>query len=65
MNQNLKLNTLIELTKKTLKEIGENPSREGLLKTPERHAKALKFLTSGYDQDAKAILKKAIFHEKY
>ena len=39
-----------------LKQIGENPEREGLLKTPERMAKAMLYLTQGYDLDAKEIL---------
>lgn len=41
--------------------IGEDPSREGLKKTPIRSAKALAYLTSGYAQDASAIIKQAIF----
>jgi len=45
--------------------LGENPSREGLLKTPERVAKAMQFLTQGYKIDAKQILKSAIFLEDY
>ncbi len=48
-----------------LKAIGEDPRREGLQKTPERVAKALQFLTHGYDLDPAAILKSAMFHEKY
>ena len=44
--------------------IGEDPEREGLLKTPERIAKAMLFLTHGYQQDAKAILNSAKFHEE-
>lgn len=48
-----------------LSDIGEDPKREGLLKTPERVAKALQFLTQGYDQDPAAILKGALFHEDY
>ena len=48
-----------------LNEIGEDPSREGLLKTPERVAKALKYLTHGYDLDPAAILKSALFKEDY
>ena len=43
--------------------LGENPEREGLLKTPERVAKAMQFLTQGYYQDAHAILNSAKFHE--
>ncbi len=48
-----------------LKEIGENPEREGLLRTPERVAKALQFLTHGYDLDPAEILKSAMFNEDY
>ncbi|HEY9002937.1 MAG TPA: GTP cyclohydrolase I FolE [Mucilaginibacter sp.] len=48
-----------------LKQIGENPEREGLLKTPERVAKAMLFLTQGYELDAKAIMKSAMFKEEY
>ncbi len=46
-------------------EIGEDVSREGLVKTPERASKAMQFLCSGYEMDAKAIMQKAIFHEDY
>lgn len=45
--------------------LGENPQREGLLKTPERAAKAMQFLTHGYSLDAEAILKSALFKEEY
>ncbi|WP_374948907.1 GTP cyclohydrolase I FolE [Mucilaginibacter sp.] len=48
-----------------LKQIGENPQREGLLKTPERIAKAMLYLTHGYDLDAKEILNSAMFKEEY
>ncbi len=48
-----------------LKAIGEDPEREGLLKTPERVAKALQYLTHGYDIDPAAILKSALFKEDY
>jgi GTP cyclohydrolase I len=48
-----------------LKQIGENPEREGLLKTPERIAKAMLYLTHGYDLDAKEILESAMFKEEY
>jgi len=44
--------------------LGEDAGREGLLKTPERVAKAMQFLTQGYDLDAKAILNSAKFHEE-
>ncbi|MFN4811760.1 MAG: GTP cyclohydrolase I FolE [Bacteroidia bacterium] len=48
-----------------LKEIGEQPNREGLLKTPLRAAKAMQFLTHGYDIDPKSILRSAMFKEDY
>ena len=51
--------------KEILKDLGENPEREGLLKTPERVAKALQFLTHGYDLDPKEILSSAKFREDY
>ena len=48
-----------------LSDLGENPQREGLLKTPERVAKALQYLTHGYDINPADILKSALFHEEY
>jgi GTP cyclohydrolase I len=51
--------------KDILSDLGENPNREGLLKTPERVAKALQFLTHGYDIKPEEILKSALFHEEY
>lgn len=48
-----------------LKEVGEDPSREGLLRTPDRVAKAYEFLTKGYKEDITQILNGAIFNEKY
>jgi len=45
--------------------VGEDADREGLVKTPERAAKAMQFLTQGYDQDAEAILRSAMFAEDY
>ncbi len=50
---------------KILKLLGEDPEREGLLKTPERVAKALSFLTRGYGQDPEELLRSAIFKEEY
>lgn len=49
--------------KEALKLIGEDPEREGLVKTPERLAKAMQYLTQGYNMDAKAILDSAKFNE--
>ncbi|NRA52216.1 MAG: GTP cyclohydrolase I FolE, partial [Phaeodactylibacter sp.] len=46
-------------------QLGEDVNREGLLKTPERAAKAMQFLTQGYQQDAEQILKSAMFREDY
>lgn len=51
--------------KGVLHQIGEDPNREGLLKTPERVAKAMLFLTQGYDLNAKEILTSAMFKEEY
>lgn len=51
--------------KKVLKAIGEDPDREGLIKTPERVAKSLQFLTHGYDLNPKDILMSARFKEDY
>ena len=48
-----------------LEELGEDPAREGLEKTPERVAKALQFLTHGYDLDPSTILRSAMFKEEY
>jgi GTP cyclohydrolase I len=54
-----------DLTRDLLIKMGENPDREGLVKTPERFEKAIRFLTSGYDQDPREVLQRAIFHENY
>ena len=51
--------------KQILSDIGENPDREGIIKTPERAAKALQYLTHGYDLDAAEILRSAMFKEDY
>jgi GTP cyclohydrolase I len=48
-----------------LHSLGEEPRREGLLRTPERVAEALSFLTSGMDQEPEDVLNGAIFHEDY
>ena len=51
--------------KSILSEIGENTERDGLLKTPERVAKSMEFLTNGYDKNPAEILKSAMFAEDY
>ena len=71
INDNFEIET-IELTEE-LKEnfsniislLGEKITREGLIKTPERASKAMKFLTSGYAADPKQILEGAMFKEEY
>ena len=50
---------------RVLQSVGEDVSREGLLKTPERAAKAMQFLTSGYHGDPEAVLRSALFKEEY
>ncbi|MFN5706185.1 MAG: GTP cyclohydrolase I FolE [bacterium] len=56
---------IAEKYKSILSDIGEDPEREGLLKTPERVAKALQFLTHGYDINPADILRSAMFKEEY
>lgn len=56
---------LVDNYKQALHLLGEDPEREGLLKTPERMAKAMQFLTQGYQQDAREILEGAKFTEAY
>ncbi|OBQ56367.1 GTP cyclohydrolase I FolE [Tamlana sp. s12] len=51
--------------KNIIEDLGEDTQREGLVKTPERAAKAMQFLTQGYDQDPVEILKGAMFEESY
>ena len=60
-----KTEKLALLYKEMLKVLGEDVSREGLLLTPTRVAKAMQFITQGYDQNPENILKKAIFKEDY
>ena len=55
---------LTENIREQLELLGEDPDREGILKTPERVAKSMQFLTQGYHIDAKAILNSAKFHEE-
>ncbi len=55
---------LMENYREVLDLLGEDADREGLLKTPERLAKAMQYLTQGYHLDAKAIINSAKFHEQ-
>jgi GTP cyclohydrolase I len=59
------LDPIEECVTTVLTELGEDPRREGLLKTPERVARAMRFLTSGYAQDPIEILNNAVFEESY
>ncbi len=54
-----------ELMRELLVRLGEDPSRDGLLRTPERMERALKYLTKGYDEDPEKILKGALFEVGY
>ena len=54
---------LIKNYRDSISLLGEDPDREGLLKTPERIAKAMQYITQGYGQDAEAVLNSAKFHE--
>jgi GTP cyclohydrolase I len=56
--------TIAELMKQILVKIGEDPAREGLVRTPERADKALRFLTSGYQMDVQSIVNGALFNQK-
>ena len=56
---------LISINTQLINLIGEDPNREGLLKTPERAAKSIQFLTKGYDESAVDILNAALFTEDY
>ena len=54
-----------ELITGLLEQLGEDPKREGLLRTPSRVAKMYEFLTKGYQADIESVLNKAVFTEKY
>jgi GTP cyclohydrolase I len=56
--------TIADLMKQILVKIGEDPAREGLIRTPERADKALRFLTSGYEMDVQSIVNGALFTQK-
>ena len=54
-----------ELVREMLVRLGEDPQREGLLRTPERVQKAMEFLTRGYNEDPEALLQNALFTVNY
>lgn len=56
---------LEDVVRQMLKNLGEDPEREGLLKTPERVARSLRFLTKGYETDPREVINGAKFTEKY
>ena len=58
------LSKIENITQQLLTEIGEDPSREGLIRTPHRVAKAWKFIARGYDQNLEEVLNDAIFEDK-
>lgn len=60
-----KIGQLSDQYRQVLKLVGEDPEREGLLKTPERVAKAMQYLTHGYDLDPHEMLRSAMFTEEY
>src|SRR5919204_1268284 len=57
--------TFEDLVREMLVRLGEHPTREGLLRTPERVHRAFEFLTKGYREDPEALLKKALFTVTY
>jgi hypothetical protein len=59
------LGKLTEAVRTILECIGEDPTREGLLETPERYAKAMLFFTKGYEEDLDHIVNNAVFHEDH
>lgn len=59
------LDTLQEAVRTIIRELGEDPKREGILKSPERVAKALRYLTSGYHQDVDKVLNGALYSVAY
>ena len=57
--------SLIARVRGVLSDLGEDPDREGLVKTPDRVARALRFLTKGYEEDPKSVINGALFTEDY
>jgi GTP cyclohydrolase I len=64
MQPKLDEESIASMMKKILVKIGEDPSREGLVRTPDRAEKALRFLTSGYQTDVQSIVNGALFNQK-
>ena len=58
-----KIDHIVKLTKDLLKTIGEDPEREGLLKTPKRVGKAWEYFSQGYRENLDDIINEAVFHE--
>jgi len=65
LEQTLASDPIAEAMRNVLRELGENPEREGILKTPARVAKSLRFLTSGYKQDVDDVLNGALYSVAY
>lgn len=65
VNGDEKQERISQLIHALLEELGEDPNRDGLLKTPSRVAKSMTFLTEGYHKDIAAVMNKAVFLEKY
>jgi len=65
MSESDKPDSIEPLVEAMLKELGEEPGRDGLLRTPRRVAKSMRFLTQGYDQDPQEILNDALFDVTY
>jgi GTP cyclohydrolase IA len=64
MDRKVDTESIADMMRKTLLKIGEDPTREGLVRTPDRAEKALRFLTSGYQMDVASIVNGALFSEK-
>ena len=64
MQPKLEEESIASMMKKILLKIGEDPTREGLVRTPDRAEKALRFLTSGYQTDVQSIVNGALFNQK-
>src|SRR6202521_2174427 len=64
MQPKLDEESIASMMKKILVKIGEDPTREGLVRTPDRAEKALRFLTSGYQTDVQSIVNGALFNQK-